>query len=82
MVALKHLNVAKNEITELPEEMSCLTELETLDISSNLIVGVPSCLLRCKSLQVLFLSDENAVAQMAELVASFPDLHTVEARKD
>ena len=62
--------------------MSALIELETLDISGNEIVGIPDPILSYKRLQVLYLSDDSdAVVEMAEIAAHFPDLHTVEVKK-
>lgn len=58
--ALKRLELAGNKnLSELPFELSSLKQLEFLDISENVFISVPVCVLRMSALQTLDLSNNR-----------------------
>lgn len=57
--SLKQLNLQKNRLTFLPDEIGCLKTLESLDVSFNKLNNLPDSIAGCSSLKTLNASNNN-----------------------
>jgi len=74
---ITELNLARNRISSLPDEMSNCTQLESIDISANSFVQLPPVLVEIPSLNKVNAS-KNFIADVEiEAMASLPNLEQV-----
>jgi len=74
---ITELNLARNRISSLPEEMSNCTQLESIDISANSFVQLPPVLVEIPSLNKVNAS-KNFIADVEiEAMSSLPNLEQV-----
>jgi hypothetical protein len=56
MEALEHLDLARNQLTELPRTIACLSQLRQLDLRANQLTHLPPALGRLAALRILDLT--------------------------
>jgi Leucine-rich repeat (LRR) protein len=57
--SIRELNLGVNKLTEVPEEVSNLIYLQTLDLSGNAITQIPKFINQFKDLKFLLLGENN-----------------------
>ncbi len=71
---LTQLHLDDNRLTFLPEELSCLTKLDTLSLSRNALHSLPDSIVRCQALKHVDLSSNN----FDQFPVVLCDLHEIE----
>lgn len=74
--SLTKINVADNQLTELPAEIATCTLLTSLDMSSNKLAELPEALGSCMALEEL-LCFNNKFTKLPDAVGSLPALTTI-----
>ena len=77
---LTRVSLSNNNITSLPVELLQLPNLQSLDVSSNLIHGIPSKIF-CPSLKCLYLSN-NKLIELPTSVWYLPYLEELEVKNN
>uniref|UniRef100_J3MSK7 AAA+ ATPase domain-containing protein n=1 Tax=Oryza brachyantha TaxID=4533 RepID=J3MSK7_ORYBR len=80
LLQLRYLNL-KGTINNLPEEIGCLQNLETLNISNNQMNQLPSCITRLGNLVHLFVDYWNQLPDGITKMKSLEILKTVDLSK-
>ena len=69
-------------MSTLPEEVSELTQLETIDISNNSFISLPTCLFTAPKITAI-LAAKNFVAELdMDLVVSSPKLEELDVQEN
>eukprot|EP01133_Synstelium_polycarpum_P012205 gene12205-14287_t len=77
LTSLRKLLLDNNQISSVPEDaLSPLTQLQTLDLSINLITSIPTTLAKLSNLKVLNLS-KNQLTEIPVSVRSLAKLHNL-----
>eukprot|EP01031_Cornospumella_fuschlensis_P031771 gene31771-38402_t len=76
---LKRLDLSHNHITSLPAMMSHMLNLREIWLSYNPISVYPQCLLACKKLEVIDISN-TLIAEVPTYVIDYSHLHTLDWR--
>ena len=80
ITTLREVSLGQNNLTnELPESIRLLTNLDTLDVSSNKLTMLPSSLRDLKSLRCLSLSSNRLTSLPFDCLAQLPTLANVSA---
>ncbi len=79
--SFKNLNIARNEIREVPESISSLHSLEWLDLSRNNIQEIPESIGSLISLKKLNLS-RNKIREVPESIGSLSLLERLDLRRN
>jgi Leucine-rich repeat (LRR) protein len=70
------LDLSGMELTDLPEAIASLTQLQSLDLSDNQLTELPEAIASLTQLQSLNLS-RNQLAELPEVIASLTQLQTL-----
>jgi internalin A len=70
--------VGRNELTQLPEGISALRELETLDLGSNHLENLPDAVGELRNLHVLRV-DQNTLTELPSTLGQLHNLSVLEA---
>jgi Leucine-rich repeat (LRR) protein len=71
---IKNLNLSQNRMSTLPDELTELTQLESVDISHNSFISLPACLFNAKKLAKIN-ARKNFIADVdIELMLTAPRL--------
>lgn len=62
--SITDLNLAHNQISQLPDEIADLAALERLDISHNTFISLPNCIFKIKKLQMLNASHNHIIGKL------------------
>jgi len=74
---IKNLNLSHNRMSSLPEELTELTQLESVDISHNSFIAIPNCLFAARKISSIN-AKKNFIADVdIELMCSSPKLESV-----
>lgn len=73
----KHLDLSNKDITELPEEIGELTEIESLDLSFNHISELPESIVKLTNLKELFLM-RNCVKSLPADIGKLQNLKSLD----
>jgi Leucine-rich repeat (LRR) protein len=61
---LEVLDLSNNQLSTLPDDLSCLKKLKILFLSNNLFSHVPSCLAKCEKLEMIsFKSNQVSIVE-------------------
>ncbi len=77
----KHLDLNDRGLSELPESIGQLIELEILLLSNNQLATLPVSIGKLRNLRILELSDNN-LASLPEVLGELKSLHTMNLAKN
>jgi internalin A len=77
----KSLDLSGMDLTELPEEIRLLTNLEALNLFNNKLTSLPDSIRQLNQLQLLFLND-NHLTSLPESIGEFCQLQQLEVNNN
>ncbi|KAF4533528.1 hypothetical protein B566_EDAN001013 [Ephemera danica] len=79
---ITELNLANNRISTLPEQLSDLSQLRSLDISHNALIALPPVTLKMPALEVLSVTYNRIISVEVENIKSAPSLRRLDMREN
>ncbi len=73
---MQRLNLSQNQLTQLPESLAALTQLQVLDLSQNQLTQLPELLAALTQLQGLYLS-QNRLTQLPQSLGALTQLQVL-----
>lgn len=79
---ITELNLSSNQMSKLPDELSDLAELETLDLSHNAFISLPGVVYKMPKLRTLVASSNHIVEVDVDRLSACRSLESVDLREN